>query len=171
MKKKILLIITLILFLIIGFWQKFYAFTPLESTDRQIKVHLVGAVINPGVYELQDDARIGDLLEEAGGLHSDADAESLNYAEKMVDGQQVDIPFIVFEAAETGESINVEKKASGIHAMTQGDWTAIKGIGDKTAVIIMDYLKSNPKATVDDLINVSGIGPSKLEDIKEHLAP
>ena len=50
MKKKIILIITLFLFLLLGFWQKFYAFTPLESLDRTIKVHIDGAVASPGVY-------------------------------------------------------------------------------------------------------------------------
>lgn len=169
MKKKIILIITLFLFLLLGFWQKFYAFTPLESLDRTIKVHIDGAVASPGVYELSDEGRLEDLLELAGGLSEHADGARLNYAQRLLDGEKIVVPEVILSVEEEGDETIT--KTSGLQGMSMEDWTAIKGVGEKTAGLIMSYLEDHPGAVLDDLIHVSGVGPSKLKDIKDALEP
>src|SRR5690349_16016621 len=62
-------------------------------TKAPISVHVIGAVPRPGLYEFPENARVQDAIEAAGGLLAGADANALNLAALLEDGQQLDIPF------------------------------------------------------------------------------
>lgn len=159
------LTIGLVLIFLIGLWVQFYRFTPLESAPaRMIKVQIAGAVVEPGVYELEASGRLEQLIEQAGGLLETADERRINLAQKLIDGEKYHI----------GEMPNVETSEEGHatvttgRALTYADWLQVPGIGPATAERIVAYLEAHPGAQLSDLIEVSGIGPKKLQDILDH---
>src|SRR5512143_2943761 len=62
-----------------------------SPTKVPIEVHVVGDVVRPGLYELPEGSRVKDAIDAAGGLIADADPGSINLAEKLQDGQQLQI--------------------------------------------------------------------------------
>ncbi len=62
------------------------------TTPGLIRVHITGAIINPGVYTLPEEARVEDAIQAAGGLQAKADPQSLNLAATLTDGQRLFIP-------------------------------------------------------------------------------
>lgn len=163
MKRKGM-IVTLLALFILGFWMKLYGLTPLESPQRKILVHLEGEVINPGLYELTEDMRLGDLVDMAGGLTDKA--EEINLAKKLIDGEKIIIPRIWEESEEGAE---IQSRPAPLHAMTMEEWMETPGVGEVTARAILEFLRKNPGAQFDDLIEVKGIGDKKLEALRQYL--
>ena len=151
--KRFGMMVALLALFILGFWMKLYGLTPLETSPREILVHLEGEVINPGLYKLQEDMRLGDLVEMAGGLTDKA--QGINLAKKLIDGEKI----VIQRIWEESEEEKLEQRGpSRLHEMTKEEWMEIPGVGEVTAGAIMDFLKSNPQAQFDDLIEVKGIG-------------
>lgn len=163
MKRKGMIVALLALF-ILGFWMKLYGLTPLESPQRRILVHLEGEVIKPGLYEMDENMRLGDLIDMAGGLTGKA--QGVNLAKKLLDGEKIVIEKVWEESEEEEEA---QSRPSSLHAMTREEWMEIPGVGEVTAKAILEYLKSHPGAQFDDLIEVKGIGDKKLEALRQHL--
>lgn len=63
------------------------------STNRVIRVEIIGAVINPGIYELDVDSRVYEAIAAAGGIKPDAESGGVNLAEHLYDGQRLEIPY------------------------------------------------------------------------------
>ncbi len=70
--------------------------TPAPAVSRPVPVtlyvHINGAVLNPGLYSLSEGARVGELIEKAGGPAPDADLSDINLAEFLSDGQKLIVP-------------------------------------------------------------------------------
>lgn len=161
--KQVGIIIILVIIFLVGLWLQFYGFTPLpEQPTRQVVVQLDGAVHAPGVYTLDQSARLQDLIELAGGVRETADQNRINLAQKLVDGEKIVIPEIRVSPVESGEAVVPSGLSRNIN-----DWLEVPGVGPATAERILDYLEDHPEAELEDLINVSGIGPKKLEGILE----
>jgi competence protein ComEA len=155
-----------------------------ELLMANITVYVSGEVVKPGVYVLLATSRIIDALQAAGGPTSAADLVVVNLAAPLVDATQVFIPRIGstpratlprphagINLPTTGTSGGVSvgsgvTSATGIvdiNSATLSDLDALPGVGPSTAQAIIDYRIANgPYASVDDLLNVRGIGPSKL---------
>ena len=155
-----------------------------ELLMANITVYVSGEVVKPGVYVLLATSRIIDALQAAGGPTSAADLVVVNLAAPLVDATQVFIPRIGstpratlprphagINLPTTGTSGGVSvgsgaTSAAGIvdiNSATLSDLDALPGVGPSTAQAIIDYRIANgPYASVDDLLNVRGIGPSKL---------
>ena len=155
-----------------------------ELLMANITVYVSGEVVKPGVYVLLATSRIIDALQAAGGPTAAADLVVVNLAAPLVDATQVFIPRIGstpratlprphagINLPTTGTSGGVSvgsgvTSAAGIvdiNSATLSDLDALPGVGPSTAQAIIDYRISNgPYASVDDLLNVRGIGPSKL---------
>ncbi|HHT20009.1 MAG TPA: hypothetical protein GXZ74_01045 [Tissierellia bacterium] len=162
--KQVAVIIGLVIIFLIGLWQQFYGLTPLpEPPERQVTVQLAGAIDQPGVYTLDQSARLSDLIELAGGLSESADEQRINLAQKLVDGEKIVIPEIIPREVIEGETV-VPAAPPGL-SQNINDWLEVPGVGPATAERILDYLAEHPAATLEDLINVSGIGPKKHQDI------
>lgn len=139
-----------------------------EEKKDSIVVHVTGAVKAEGVYELEKGSRLTDAIEEAGGLTEEADTDSVNLAQKVYDTQKI----VIYKVGETPKEPFVNPI---------GEWTLqdlneadaqrlmeIKGIGEQMARRILDHKKENgPFHSIDDLIQVKGIGEKKLASIKE----
>ncbi len=150
-------------------------------TQAPIAVHVIGAVPRPGLYELPEDSRVQDAIDAAGGLLAEADENAFNLAALLEDGQQLDIPYKFGSAPEndTGSSDLPSSSESenstddpntelvNINTATVEELDSLPGIGPTTAQKIIDYRTENgPFSVIEDIMNVSGIGPATFEDIQ-----
>ncbi|NWF65228.1 MAG: ComEA family DNA-binding protein [Chloroflexi bacterium] len=150
-------------------------------TKEPIAVHVIGAVPRPGLYEFAEGARIQDAIDAAGGLLAGADAESINLAALLEDGQQLNIPFKAGQAPQTTENQEPlrlpgatetpqtasETELININTASPEELDTLPGIGPTIAQRIVDYRTENgPFQTIEDIMNVSGIGPSTFDQIK-----
>ena len=158
----------------------------LKDNDNKIVIYVTGAIKNKGVYELEENSRIADLIEKAGGLTEDANITNINLAYILQDGMKVHIPtnsedvnevkddteiFITNEneSKESSKTSNSNSKVN-INTATQTELETLPGIGVATALKIIDYRKENGKFNnIEDIKNVSGIGESKYSKIKDKI--
>ncbi|MFC7393284.1 helix-hairpin-helix domain-containing protein [Scopulibacillus cellulosilyticus] len=151
-----------------------------EQKQTDIIVDVKGAVKKPGVYHFVNGARIMDVISKAGGFNNDADQKQINMAQKLTDEMVVYIPHKgenvqnaggAASAAPQGPANGNTDGAKGdkvnINSATEEELQKLPGIGPAKAAAIITYReKSGPFKTVDDLINVPGIGEKSLEQIK-----
>lgn len=143
-----------------------------QSEPILICVYVSGCVANPGVFYLEDGARLHDAVEMAGGLTSEAAAEAVNLARQLFDGEHIDIPDQESFASLTpvegqGDGVVVQGGKVNINTATAGELVQLNGIGEATAEkIIADREANGPFKSIDDLTRVSGIGDKKLEAIR-----
>lgn len=140
------------------------------SPEVVVLVDVAGWVHRPGVYEFTEGARVIDAIDAAGGARSGALLEALNLAAPLTDGIQILVPRegqeSVAPAPVTGGAV-----AGGLVNVNSAMATELEelpGIGEVIAQRIIDYRTENgPFATVDELLDVSGIGDAILESIRE----
>lgn len=149
-----------------------------EVEEKMLILHIDGEVKNPGVVEVKDGARIINVIEAAGGVTEEADLNKINLAYVVSDGQKIHIPSKnddenthVYDGA--GENIIDNIKTNSlvnINTATQTELEALNGIGPSTALKIIEYRKKNGKfKTIEEIKEVSGIGTSKYELIKDKI--
>lgn len=139
-----------------------------------VVVHVAGAVVAPGVYELPAGSRVAAGLDAAGGPSADAVLDAINLAAPLADGQQVYVPHTgeasgpAPAAASPGASPATDSNPAPIDVNTasQQELESLPGIGPVTAAAIVRHREeSGPFATVDDLLDVPGIGPARLASL------
>jgi competence protein ComEA len=149
----------------------------IPPTPSPLMVDISGAVNAPGVYELALDARVQDAVELAGGLHSDADTSAVNMAARLMDGQKIIVPLEGEEISVTrsnsleeiaGSASAADIQPLNINTATQEELETLPGIGPSKAAAIIDYRSTKgPFATLEDVLEVSGIGEKTLEGFKD----
>ncbi len=123
-----------------------------DSVEQHICVHVCGAVLMPGVYELPSGSRIYEALNLAGGFDEQADRDAVNLVELLADGQQVRIPFIGEADAEEGSGL-IDINRADVSALCE-----IPGIGESRAQAILDYREEHGDfRSVEELMQVPGI--------------
>lgn len=149
-----------------------------------VVVQVVGAVESPDLVYLPEGARVGDAIEAAGGFSSDADRGAVNLAEPVVDGQRIEVPYL----DQTSRSDSQTRGSGGIRVPRIGGGTSrstvsgpvnintasaydlrnLPEIGEQLASGIVEYrMQHGPFGTVEDIMNVDGIGRSRFEAIKD----
>jgi len=142
------------------------------SLATRVVVDVAGAVARPGVYELPAGARVHAALEAAGGAAVDADLAALNLAAPLLDGAQVYVPIVgAPPRAGAPPGPSPPSTVSGpldINRATAEQLDALPGIGPATAQAIIAHREEHgPYASVDALEDVRGIGPAKLDAIRD----
>lgn len=141
----------------------------LESDIRWI-VDVKGEVQNPGVYEVESSLRIHEVIEQAGGFTLNANQNGLNLAQKIEDEMIIYVPRL----GEDEEMTVIETQHGGkegkvsLNKATLEQLQSLPGIGTVKAQSIIEYrTQQGAFKSIDDLINVSGIGSKTLESIRD----
>lgn len=154
--------------------------TPVPApspSPEPLVVHVAGEVRRPGVYTFVDGDRVVDAVRAAGGARSKADLDAINLASPLADGEQILVPrrgptgstASGFQGAVPGASPSSALSALvNVNTADEAQLEELPGIGPVLAQAIVDYRTENgPFPSVDSLLDVSGIGPSTLADIRE----
>ncbi|MEO6629203.1 MAG: ComEA family DNA-binding protein [Aquihabitans sp.] len=163
------------------------------TAPTELVVQASGAVVHPGVYRLPADARVDDLVRSAGGLGPEADGDRVNLAAPLVDGERIWIPrrgevttpIVVAGASgggggggaagarpdgagtKGGGAASTPPAVVDLNSATATELEALPGVGPATATAILSYREEHGRfASVDDLLEVRGIGDAKLEQIR-----
>ena len=141
-----------------------------DDSNTDIYVHICGAVINPGVYQVPAGTRVYQALELAGGSSDDAYLSGINLADKLADGQKVYIP----SEGEHAEGIlsidsgDVQSVMININTASEAELMTLPGIGQSRAKDIINYrVKNGFFESIDDIMKVSGIKEAAFEKIKD----
>lgn len=143
--------------------------TPAGIKDeKQIIIHLAGAVSKPGVYQLPQGSRVYQALEKAGGGLAEADLDRVNLAQPLVDGQQVFLPFKGQEGAGYLAAPGAPASRININTADREQLQSLPGIGAVKAQNIISYRQQHgPFHSIEDLLEVNGIGAKTLEGIRD----
>jgi competence protein ComEA len=146
-------------------------------TALPLRVHVTGAVAAPGVYALPPGSVVDDALRAAGGSAAGADLARLNLARLLKDGDQVLVPAAgatlpaAAPAVSGGAAAAAPATSAGlmnVNTASAADLVTLPGIGPALAERIVEHRgQHGPFASVEALLDVSGIGPAKLEAIRE----
>jgi competence protein ComEA len=158
------------------------------SPDRPVVVSVVGLVHSPGLVTLAPGARIADALSAAGGAVNGADTIGLNMARPLGDGEQIVVglapapgqPTALGSSVASGTTTTSKAPppapgpvkprpghAVDLNTATVQELDALPGVGPVTAAAIVAWRQSNGKFTsVDQLADVEGIGPARLEKLR-----
>jgi len=141
-----------------------------------VLIDIKGAVKLPGVYELANGERIIDAVDKAGGFMASADTRKVNLAALLVDEMVIYVP----EEGEEVEVLSLVENTSGVDGKDTGqgkvnintatveELTTLSGIGPSKANAILEYREENGLfKSVDELVNVTGIGEKSLEKIRD----
>jgi competence protein ComEA len=151
--------------------------SPSASPSAVLIVDVTGAVQRPGVFEFQPGDRVIDAVERAGGARDNADLTLLNLAAPLTDGQQILVPTKGATTASVPGTTGGVPGSSGatgalvnINTADEATLETLNGVGPVLAAAIMQYrTEHGPFASVDQLDEVSGIGPATLEDLRSQV--
>lgn len=146
----------------------------LEEAHKKIVVHIAGEVVNPGVIELDEGARVIDAVNIAGGLTKYADEKKINLAKRLYDEEKIYIPRIGEDVSNDEiynvsihNSQDISQKKININTATKEELQSLPGIGPALAERIINYREKQKFTSIDDIKKVSGIGDKKFEAIKD----
>jgi competence protein ComEA len=150
---------------------------PTATEPPTLVVHAAGAVLHPGVYRLPPGARVDDVIAAAGGLALDSDGNRINLAATVADGERVYVPRIgevdvpppaSGAAPATGAAPIDAPSAVDLNRATQQELEALPGVGPSIASAIIQHRERNgPFRSVDELVDVRGIGSARLEQLRD----
>lgn len=140
-----------------------------EEKTEKIFVHVCGEVNNPGVYELKAGSRVFEALDAAGGVTKDAADDSVNQAEVLSDGQQLEIlseeQMSRNELTETFDSGKMN-----INKATKEDLMTLSGIGESKADAIIRYREENGNFnSIEEIMEIEGIKEGVFRKIEEQI--
>ena len=170
----------------------------VDLKDDLVYVDIKGAVKKPGVYKINSDKKIIDVITIAGGLMENANTDNINLSKKVTDemviiiytdeevknSNIVDTVIKVIDKecvcpniqndgcinTEINDSITNVNNIININTATLEELMSINGLGEAKAKAIIKYREENGYfKIIDDLLNVSGIGESSFEKIKEYI--
>lgn len=149
----------------------------LTSTSSEVVVAVVGEVHRPGVYTLAPNSRVADALDMARPTKK-ADTLSLNLAQKLNDGEQIRV-YARGEApappprppngsaASSGSSASSTSSKVNLNSATREELMALPGVGEVTADAIVAHREEKGGfSAVDELLDISGIGPAKFKKLE-----
>ncbi|MCU1344705.1 MAG: comEA [Acidimicrobiia bacterium] len=142
--------------------------TSESGAATEVLVQVVGAVKTPGVYRLPSSARVTDAIAAAGGAVFGGDPTALRLAAHVADGQRIVVPRVGEPVVDDSASKSgAPTEPVDLNSATAEQLDALPGVGPSTAAAIVTYRNQHGRfASVDELADVHGIGPAKLEGLK-----
>lgn len=141
-------------------------------------VHVAGAVVSPGVYSVPASARVADAVTAAGGPLAEAELDRLNLAARVADGDRVAVPRKGDAAGAAAAAPDAGVGVGGpgatapagpidLNTATVEQLDTLPGVGPATAQAIVAYRTRHGRLrSVTELLEVPGIGPTKLEAVR-----
>ncbi len=174
--------------------------TQTEEIKDKYMVDIKGEVVSPGIYELESNSRVIDVIEQAGGLTENADTTVINLSKKIID----EMVIIVYSKSQVQNWIETKEQESllqehcitpqdgqvendacikeeetesttsipemiNLNTATKEELMTLSGIGEAKADAIIAYRSKTPFEKIEDIKNVSGIGDSIYEEIKNYI--
>ncbi len=153
-----------------------------DSKKAAVFVYVCGAVHQPGVYEMTEDARLYEVIALAGGLKEDAAGEMVNQARLVEDGERVYIPTkeeaaagmlenAAGESTTSGDSTgNSEAKKVNLNTAGKEELMTLPGIGESKADSILSYREEHGSfQSTEELMQISGIKEGVYNKIKDNI--
>jgi competence protein ComEA len=161
--------------------------SPLAKPDQPVVVSVVGLVHAPGLVTLAPGARIADALKAAGGTSDGADTIGLNMARQVADGEQIVVgiappkgqPAVLGSSVTSGSAVPgapglvsgpakpAPAEVINLNTATAQQLDTLPGVGPVTAAAIVAWREANGKfSSVNQLAEVDGIGPGRLEKLR-----
>lgn len=139
------------------------------SAASEVIVDVAGAVRHPGIVTLPAGSRVHEAIEAAGGVEGDVDTSGLNLARVLTDGEQV----LVAAPGVAGPATTADPASASVNLNT-ADLVALDtlpGVGPVTAEAIVTWREENgPFRSVDDLLDVKGIGEATLAELRDRVS-
>ena len=159
---------------------------PMESNESQsleleenpqeeenLVVDVKGAIKSPGVYEMRFGDRVIDVIEQAGGLHENADSNNINFAMKLVDEMVLYIPIVGEELTPEPTGGGVQNQDGGkvnLNKASEAELQTLTGVGPAKATAIIEYRDQNGGfKKVEEIMEISGIGEKTFEKFKDQI--
>lgn len=143
-----------------------------EVVETTMYVDISGEVKHPGVYQFETGTRLYEVIDKAGGLTKNADKNSINQAEFIEDGEKVVIPALTgdeetYTNTEGKESNN--KGLINLNTASKEELMNITGVGEVIAGRIIEYRESNRFKSIEEVMNVKGIGNATFKKMKSQI--
>ena len=152
---------------------------PKETPVKDYVVHICGAVQNPGIYILEEESRIYQAIEKAGGFSEEADQDYLNQADRLTDGMKLYVPTKEETAEEGGMGswqgvgeTGLQAESTLVNINTAGEelLCTLSGVGSTRAKSIIAYREKNGAfQKIEDIMNVDGIKDGLFQKIKDSI--
>lgn len=168
---------------------------PLVETNEEkkevtkIKVDIKGYVKKPGVYEVDAESIVNDLIKIAGGLKKEGTTENINLSKRLNNEDMIVVlskTELKKQKATTSTSntsttsqnnassssssqIEPTNKKISLNTATKEELMTLNGIGESKAMAILEYRAKTPFQTIEEIKNISGIGESVYEKIKDYI--
>lgn len=138
-----------------------------DSFDNNlITVYISGEINIEGVYQIESDKLLIDLINKAGGLTKDADISNINLARKLNSNEMIIIPKVINYNSDN----NIANKLININTASFEELKSLPNIGDATARNIIEYRTKNGFfSSIEDIKKVNGIKDALFEKIKEYI--
>jgi len=154
-----------------------FATAVVPSPEPVLLVHVAGAVRRPGLYEMPAGARVADAVQAARGPTPRADLDALNLAEPLQDGLKVEVvrrgevpAAAAASSPEPGTSTTAPATPVNLNIADQASLETIPEIGPVTAAAILEYrAQVGSFSSVEELLEVSGVGPATLEAMRPYV--
>ncbi len=153
--KKIITILFLIF--ILNIYSQFISNTTIvEPNEIRYQAEIKGEVINPGVYFINNDETLENLINRAGGLTNEADISHLSLLKNVLHNDVIVIP-------------KIENHKVSLNTASKEELMTLTGIGESKANLIIEYRNNNTFKSIEDIMKVKGIGEKIFNKIKEQL--
>ena len=141
------------------------------GSSTQLAVHVAGHVRHPGLVRLPAGSRVADAIHAAGGATSGANLDAINLARKLTDGEQVLVPGPGDPAPPsqpgTAPAPGTPTTPLDLNTATVEQLDTLPGVGQVTAGRIVAYRTAHPFTTVEELLEVPGIGQRRFDQLKD----
>lgn len=148
---------------------------PATESEESMSVHVSGMVMAPGVVDIAAGSIVADAIAAAGGLRTGAALETLNLAAPVVPGDHIVVPGVSDGSEEGDDPAAPGANVSGVVSLNQAtasELETLPGVGPVLAERIVAWRDENgPFRQVEDLLEVSGIGESKLSAMRDLVRP
>ncbi len=152
--------------------------TSAESTAEMLSIYICGEVNQPGIYRVEAGTILSDVAEKAGGFTDKAALEHLNLVYIFTKNMSVFIPND--SNLSEGDSVIMRRSYDGnngtdgnisqpvnINTASKEQFLSLPGIGESTAMAIIKYRQDHAFDSIEDIMNVPGIGEAKFSKIKD----